>query len=42
MIGTGPSGGGESITAWGYARVVLTGGDWLVQRFELTSLDINH
>jgi len=38
MTGRGALGGGESITAWGYAKARLDGGEWLLSRFELTSL----
>jgi hypothetical protein len=38
MTGRGERGGGESVSAWGYTRVELVGKDWMVSRFELTSL----
>lgn len=40
MIGTTADGGAESITGWGYARVAFTSGEWVVTRFELTSLEV--
>jgi FG-GAP-like repeat len=38
MTGSGPLGGGESISAWGWARVRQEGKDWVMSRVQLTSL----
>lgn len=38
MTGRGERGGGVAVNAWGYARVLLVGRDWMLTHFELTSL----
>lgn len=40
MTGQTTEGGWASIAGWGYCRVVREGGQWVVDRFDLTSLSV--